>query len=121
MTAQIYFSNLKKVGYPALDNLRQTDVSLTGVGALDQVGLPSEAAVCRQLGGGGRGAGGGAGGLGRGLLHPFHPHEDGGELLQRHVAQLRGEGTGRVLQTHQPARVAWDDRERETGGKFTYW
>ena len=92
---------------------------LTSVGALDQVWLPPDAAVClgQGLRGGGRrrssSAGGGAGRLGRRLLHSLHGHEDAGELLQRHVAELRGEGTGWVLQTHQPARVTCADSQRD--------
>ncbi len=47
-------------------------------------------------------------GLAPGLLHPVHGHQHTGQLLQRDVPQLRREGARRVLQTHQPAGVTWE-------------
>lgn len=41
------------------------------------------------------------------LLEAFGGHERVGQLLQRHVVDVRGEGAQRVFQAHQPAGVPW--------------
>lgn len=90
---------------------------LTSVRALDQVCLPNTA-LCLSLGYRdgrrcrGSSAGRSAGCLVRRILHSLHRHQDTGELLQRHVAELGGEGTGWILQTHQPACVTCDRRQK---------
>lgn len=49
----------------------------------------------------------------RRLLHALHRHQDTGQLLQWHVAELRGKGTGWVFQTHQPAGITWNKGDTE--------
>lgn len=81
---------------------------LTSVGALDQIGFLEWR--LRDEGWWRSGsASGGTHGLSRRFLHPLHGHKHTRKLLQRHVAELRGERAGWILQTHQPARVTCEE------------
>lgn len=85
---------------------------LTSVGALDQIGF-LEWRLRDEGWWRNGGASRGAGALSRRFLHPLHGHKHARKLLQRHVAELRGERAGWILQTHQPARVTCEDGSKK--------